>query len=200
LTEFDPKWTQQVAAIEAESAAEVVLAVQPQAESYPEVAWKMATLTGLLTLVGLIHSPLVFHPDGVVLNVCMMGFFGFGLGQRFLPLRRMLCSGQRQERALQMSLGHQFEQLQVSHTRDRSGLLVLVSYFEQRALLKPDLGLQGRLSGAIWREWQDLLDGPGDLQGKVSQVLEKMKPLLASQMPRQADDVDELSNEVRFLC
>ena len=200
MTEVHKQWSELVGRIEAESAAEIVVAVQTQADPYAEVAWKMALLMVLVTLVVLVHSPIAFHPDGVVLNAALMAALGYALGATSWNLRRWLSTPQRRRRALQNSLLRSFEELQISHTRQRSGLLLLVSYFEGRALLKPDLGLLGRVPGAQWNEWQHQLDQPGPLEAKVSRLLEQMQPLLAQQMPRQVDAQDELSNQVRILC
>lgn len=195
-------WRDKVAQIEACSGAEVVVAVQPQAGSYADVPWKCALLGGFLTLVFMVHSPILFHPDGLWMNVALAGLLSGLLGSRWQPVRVWLTSKARRRSQFEDSLLLAFELLQLSHTRQRTGLLLLVSWLECRACLKPDLGLTARLAGAELNRLQQLLDGARDrheLAAAVSTVLERLQPLLAEAVPREGDDVNELSDEVRQL-
>ncbi len=195
-------WQDKVARIEASSAAEVVVAVQQQAGCYADVPWKCAALSGFLSLVFMVHSPILFHPDGLWMNLALAGVLGGLLGSRLPVARRWLTSSGRRQRQFDESLLLAFERLQLSHTRQRTGLLVLVSWLECRAAIKPDLGLTARLAGAEFNRLQQLLDGArsrAELAAAVSTVLEQLQPLLARAVPRESHDVNELSDEVRQL-
>ena len=195
-------WREKVARIEASSGAEVVVAVQPQAGSYVDVPWKCALLGGFLTLVFMVHSPILFHPDGLWMNVALVATV-CGLASSRLPRTiRWLTTSARRRRQFEDSVLLAFERLQLSHTRQRTGLLLLVSWLECRARLKPDLGLTARLAGAELNRLQHLLDGArnrAQLTEAVSTVLDQLQPMLERAVSRESDDVNELSDEVRQL-
>lgn len=196
-------WQARVSQIESGSCAEVVVAEQAQADAYSEANWKGAALTSFLTLLIMVHSPLPFHPEGVVLNTVFAGALGYLACWRAPWLRRWLTGARGRREQAERSADLAFTRLQVSHTRERMGLLLLVSRFERVALLRPDLGLTGRVPGARWNQLQSRLDaakGLDELEKTVTLVLEELSPLLHAQAPRAEEDVNELSDQVRILC
>jgi len=196
-------WQARVGLIESGSCAEVVVAEQAQADAYSDGNWKWAVLASLLTLLVMVHSPIVFHPEGLILNTVFAGALGYLASWRAPWLRRWLTSARRRREQAERSADLAFTRLEVSHTRERVGLLLLVCRFEQVALLRPDLGLTGRVPGARWNQLQGRLDaarGLDQLEKTVTEVLEELAPLLHEQAPRAAGDQNELSDQVRILC
>ncbi len=196
-------WQARVGQIESGSCAEVVVAEQAQADAYAEANWKCAVLASFLTLLVMVHSSIVFHPEGLVLNVVFAAALGYLASWRAPWLRRWLTSARRRREQAERSADLAFTRLQVSHTRERMGLLLLVCRFESAALLRPDLGLTGRVPGARWNQLQGQLDAAGtldQLEKAVTRVLEELAPLLHEQAPRAEGDVNELSDQVRILC
>lgn len=200
--DYHALWQDRIAQLEACSGAEVVVATQAQAESYQDVDWKWACLISALSLLFMVHSPVVFHPDWVWLNTMLAGLLGL-LASRKLPgLRRLLTSSRRRRQQLERSAVLAFERLKISHTRQRTGLLLLVSWFEQEAILVPDLGLTAHLPRAVLNQLQVRLDQASSqeqLKQAVSEVLEQLGEPLQQFVPRCIDDADELSNQVRVL-
>lgn len=196
-------WQARVAQIESGSCAEVVVAEQAQADAYSDANWKWAVWASLLALLVMVHSSIVFHPEGLVLNTVFIGSLGYLASWRASWLRRWLTSSRRRREQAERSADLAFTRLEVSHTRERMGLLLLICRFEQVALLRPDLGLTGRVPGARWNQLQSRLDsarGLDQLEQAVGQVLEELAPLLQAQAPRTEGDVNELSDQVRILC
>ena len=203
MTDVKALWHDRVAQIEARSGAEVVVAVQSQAGSYVDVHWKWTTLAMTLTLGLMIYSPFVFNTSGLLLNVLFAGLLGYLSSWRLPPLRRWLTTGSRRQKQVSDSTLLAFERLRISHTRQRVGLLLLVSWFENRALLRPDVGLTGRVPGAVWNRLQQQLDEATtrvQLEQAVTRVLEELVEPLHQGVPLASDDQNELSNEVRTLC
>lgn len=196
-------WQTRVALIESGSCAEVVVAEQAQADAYQDVNWKWSVLASLLSLLVMVHSPIVFHPQGLIVNVVFAGMLGYLASWRAPWLRRWLTGARRRREQAEKSADLAFTRLQISHTRERMGLLLLVCRFEQVALLRPDLGLNGRVPGARWNQLQSQLDaarGLEQLEAAVTGVLEALAPLLHEQAPRAEADENELSDQVRILC
>jgi putative membrane protein len=92
-----------------------------------------------------------------------------------------------------------FYDLGISRTSGRNGLLVFVSTFEQRALVLVDIGIDVAALGPAWSEACDAMSRAvkqRDLPA-FEQALESLGPILGARMPRSADDVNELPDEVQ---
>ena len=203
MTDVQALWQDRVTQLETRSGAEMVVAVQPQAGSYVDIHWKWATLAMTFSLLFMVHGPLLFHADGVLLNALFAGLLGYLASWRVAPLRRLLTTVRRRQNQMECSCREVFERLQISHTRDRVGLLLLVSRFENRAMLRPDVGLSGRIPGALLHRLQCQLDRAStrsQLDTAVTRVLEELLEPLQRSIPLRSDDANELSNQVRNLC
>lgn len=203
MTDVQALWQDRVTQLESRSGAEIVVAVQPQAGSYIDIHWKWAALAMTVSLLFMVHGPLLFHADGVLLNALFAGLMGYLASWRVAPLRRLLTTVRRRQNQMEYSCREVFERLQISHTRDRVGLLLLVSRFENRAILRPDVGLSGRIPGALLHRLQSQLDSActrSQLDAAVTRVLEELREPLQDSVPLGSDDANELSNQVRNLC
>ena len=92
-----------------------------------------------------------------------------------------------------------FFDLGISRTSGRNGILVFVSTFEQRALVVTDFGIDTATLGADWPEACAALSSAVKRRDvpAFEAALERVGPILAATMPRMAQDVNELPDEVR---
>jgi putative membrane protein len=127
--------------------------------------------------------------------------FGAGLllALNVAPLLRLLARGRRLERHVQEAARIAFYDLGISRTSGRSGLLVFVSTFEQRAVLLPDVGVPVEAFGGAWHGAAAALSRAVKARdfAAFGRALESLGPMLSQQLPRSADDVNELSDEVQ---
>jgi len=87
----------------------------------------------------------------------------------------------------------------MSRTRDRIGVLVYVSLLERMADVVPDSGLYDALPKAFWEEAAATIGDAigGRLSGPdVVRAMLTLKSPLATAVPRQEDDENELPDEV----
>ena len=82
----------------------------------------------------------------------------------------------------------------VHKTRGRTGVLVFVSAFERRAVVRPDVGVPAA-ELATWAEALDSSVGKGP--ESFLAALREVAPRLAEQLPRAADDSNELPDDVK---
>ncbi|NOK34749.1 hypothetical protein HMI49_16240 [Corallococcus exercitus] len=184
-----------VAAIESQTAAEVVVAVRRASGSYAHTDAWLGAFAAYVVLMVLLFIPqeihlLVFPP------VVLLSYFGGMLVGRLLPsLRRALTSRKVQEASVRTAARAAFTELGVSHTSRRTGILVFVSVLERRVEVVTDYGVDPSLMGA---EWQDALT---QLSAAVAastasepffQALRRLQAPLARALPRLEDDVNEL--------
>jgi putative membrane protein len=185
--------------VEAQTSAEVVVSVKNATGAYRDVDYLVGFAASVAVLLVLLFDPFEFATEGMPLEV-VAAFAAGAFGSSRLPaLRRALTSKKRREEAALQAARAAFVTLGVGRTQARNGILVLVSVFERRAAVVADVGIDGEKLGAEWRErvhaLESSLDHGPDFERFV-ETLRALGPILGAAMPRQADDVNELPDEV----
>jgi putative membrane protein len=189
-----------VAEVEARTAAEIVVVTVPRSDDYADVRLKFA---GLIAFVGtaLLHELwpelaatwlLVLMP---VLGALLWPLSGLP------PLLRLVLPGGRATRAAERAAELAFLEHAVFETRDRNGVLLLVSELEHRVVLLGDKALHARLADAGFVGLVEQLtaairagrpaDGTVELIDKLGATLAEMSPV------REGDNPNELPDRVR---
>lgn len=115
------------------------------------------------------------------------------------PLGRWLTPGPVKAWLVRRAALAQFEALGLTHTRDRTGVLIYASIALRRAQVLADSGIYEKAPGQAWDEVVGLLvqglarAAPAD--GFVAAV-EKTGEILAAHLPPRADDRNELPDGV----
>lgn len=185
--------------VEAQTSAEVVVAVRRRSGDYRVDAYHFGLLLGGLVVAYLLVAPQIFTVGDIALD----GALGFGLGLLLAlnvsPLLRFLAREKSLAKNVHDAARVAFVELGISRTSGRNGLLVFVSTFEQRAYVVTDVGIDVARLGAKWAEACAALSSAvkrRDLPG-FEAALESLGPVLGASMPRAADDVNELPDEVQ---
>ncbi len=165
-----------IAEAERTTGAQLVLAVVRRCDSYPEIPWKafaMGVSVAAVVLLGFeLLSPwwatarLLWPALAVVL--CLGALFA--LVTVGIPgAARLFLDRNRAEMEVRQYAQSVFLDRQLVATRERRGVLVLVSLFERQVVLLPDRGLQD------------------DLQSEtILNIISGMTPLLAAGKPAAA--------------
>ncbi|MEI7932992.1 MAG: TPM domain-containing protein, partial [Alphaproteobacteria bacterium] len=113
------------------------------------------------------------------------------------PFRRILTSGPGSVTRVRRAALEQFEALGLSHTRDKTGVLIFASLDDRRAEVLADSGIYEKTAP---KEWQGVADAlvaglarkqPAD--GFIA-AIEAASEILARHFPRKEDDTNELPN------
>jgi putative membrane protein len=185
--------------IETQTSAEVVVAVRSASTSYRDVDYLFGFAASIATLLVLLFDPHPFALEGMPLDLVAAFAGGAALCAKVHPLRRALTSRKRMDAACRAAARAAFVELGVGRTRDRTGIFVLVSLFEQRVSLVTDVGIDPASLGPEWGARVSTLEasltsGPG--VDRFVEALRPLGPVLAAAMPRRADDVNQLPDEV----
>jgi putative membrane protein len=176
-----------VALAERRVAAQIVTAVVARSDTYPELPWKAFALGAALAMLAAGASG-ALRPGWALLadaRLALVAVLGTGLGAAalslFVPrLARLLLSGLRAEGEVRQYAQTLFLDRELFRTRDRTGVLLLVSLFERQVIVLPDRGVPPAI-------------GEGDWQG----VVQAMAPALAG--GRTADALIEGVGRVEAL-
>lgn len=188
-----------VKVVESQTAAELVVAVRRRSGDYRVAAYHWGFVFGGLVVLYLLITPELFSVGEIALDGALG--FGFGLVLAF-NVSAVLRWGVREKTLAQRvrDAAHAaFFDLGISRTIGRNGVLVFVSTFEQRALVVADIGVDTARLGPAWVEACAALSAAVKRRDvpEFETALERLGPILATTMPRDADDVNELADEVR---
>lgn len=196
---------------EGHTAAELVLTATPQSGSYADVDLYAALAAGLVflaavwsppgTLEELEHDPLgLVPPLGAAISALLAGL----LTASAPPVRRLLTGAGRREAQARQAAVVAFRDQGVDRTTGRTGALVHVSFFERRATLVVDRGIEAAVPPAeleaLRAPFQAALDrgsGPEVVDG-LCQALVGLGKALGARLPRGKDDVNELRDAPRL--
>lgn len=193
--------TKAIEAIEAVSAAEVVVAVRPRLARWPS-AHVAIGLCGALAMLGFeLYSEDFEFDYWAILVLPVLAGVVCGLVVELLPsVQRALTSRRARTRLLHEAARAAFYDLGVHRTRGRTGLLVFVAVRDRRVALVGDVAVVEALGQAALDRHAAALAGelPGGLEA-IARRMRDLAPALAAPLPRQADDIDELANAVRAV-
>lgn len=111
------------------------------------------------------------------------------------PLPRLLTPKNALTARVHAAAVAQFEMLGLSHTRDRTGILLYASLAEHRAEVLADEGIYARAPHEVWDEIVALLiEGlkAGDPAAGFVRAVERTGEILGACLPPRGDDANEL--------
>jgi putative membrane protein len=188
---------QAVAAIERASAVEVVIAVRRRSASYLHANLVVGGLAAFAGLAAMLFGDHVFGLVSILIDPFI---FGIALGAvvELLPgVKRLLTPAALRHRAVARAARATFVERGVHATRDRSGLLVYISWLERQIVLVADTGVdRGLAAEARLRAEQALTAAMPRGGAAVARELAALSDLLAGALPRRTDDVNELADAI----
>jgi putative membrane protein len=182
---------------EAKTSGEIVPMVVSSSYEYPR-----AELIGGGTLalaVGLLFSWAVGGESiWWFLPVFVVGFFVFQQLIRNLPdLKRKLINPDEFDLEVREKALVSFVEQGLHETRDKTGILILISLFEHRVQVLADSGINAKVPEHTWEEIvSTIISGlkTGNTCNATCQAIERCGELLQENFPRKHDDTDELPN------
>jgi putative membrane protein len=188
-----------IVALESRSGAEVVVTVRSHSGHYRHADYLFGAIASLALLAVYLYYPAEFADDIAALVMVA----GFGVGAFFCaavsPLRRLLVSRRLMDDAVGTAARSRFVLQGISRTRDRIGVLIFVSLFERRAEVVADIGIPITAMGQAWQQAVEAIHvavARGKGVDSFLTALSSLGDVLERAVPRRADDVNELADDV----
>lgn len=185
--------------IEAQTSAEVVVTVRRVAGRYRDADYLFGAILALVMLGILLFAEAEFSIVTMPLDVAMAFALG-ALACAYTPtLRRALASRVRRRESARRAACEAFLDQGIGRTSDRTGILVLVAVFEREVSVVWDIGLDPAKDPALAEAVKRVETSIGVLDPKLEafvEALEGLGPVLGAKLPRRADDVNELPDDV----
>lgn len=144
---------QRVAALESASGVELVVAVIPRADSYPEIPWRAfalgASFAGAAAVAHALLEPGwgAFHSvAGTAVAMLAVGGAAALITVWVAPFARLLLPRARRQAEVLQHAQAMFLEGDLHRTRKRDAILLLVSLLEHEVVLLPDRGIRDRLA------------------------------------------------------
>lgn len=196
-----------VHAAEQHTNAEIVPMIVSRSGLYRDAQHRSGLILALSALTILLTTEILWLPWGwhasnaawLVLATILAYGAGAWLGACD-PIIRLLISSERMRHKVRLRAERAFAQHAVSQTRERTGVLIMVSLLEHQIYVLADQPLFQRVPIERWsRVVEAAVDRlkTGDVVGGLCQSLQTCAVLLAEVCPnRPGDNPDELSNEL----
>lgn len=151
-----------IAAVETRTGVQVVAAVVPRSDAYPELPWRAfalgASLAALIALGIDIGAPDWLSAQGLLMQALAIlggaGGAGLAAARVFWFARLFLRKGRAVAEVRQCAEGL-FLTRELFATPRRDAVLVQVSQFERRVVIVPDVAYRGRVTTP---EWETVVD------------------------------------------
>ncbi len=182
--------------IESATAAEIVVAVRHASARYRHVDYLVGALLSFGVLLILLFHPHPFAVATMPLDLLVTFALGAAASAHSPTLRRLLSSAAFRREQVGRAARSAFVELGVSRTRGRSGILVYVTMLERAVELVCDCGVDDCAKTAAFQQAASQLSRTlPDLDAFVT-ALRALREPLAAALPRAADDVNELPDDL----
>ncbi len=188
------------AVLEAEklTTGEIVPMIVAQSDDYPGARWRLAIVTALL-FGFLTYLFLGEHDPAWILWAQIPGLYiGYWLGTFSATLRPFLENAKVDEEVQQRAL-QAFLLRELHATKDRTGILIMVSLFERRVEILADTGINAKVPKDTWQGIMTNMIGrikSDNLTEGFCVAVRECGAVLAKDFPGSRGNPDEISNKV----
>jgi putative membrane protein len=199
--EFFDDVTTAVEQAEQKTSAELVVAIHPRSGSYRDADLLCGAAVAFTGLVFIVYNPWTVHsPVWFPLEVALLFVLSALACSACSWLRRQFSTASRRTEQVAHSARAIFVEENVSHTRERTGLLIYLSRLERQVVVLADLGVTAAVPPDDWgRAVQQLKAIPTaeNADEAILQAIESLGDMLAKHLPPGEDNPDEIPNRPR---
>ena len=198
LKESKARVTAMIREVEAQTSAELVVAVKHTSGHYRDVDFLGGFAFALAILCALLFLPVPFAIGAMPIDVVIGFLIGWFFTAHAPVLRRLLLARRRIDAAVHDVACAAFVDRGITRTKGRNGIFVFVSTFERKVEIIADIGIDTSALGEPWRAaTASAREAVAGLDfDRFVEALRSLGPALGAAMPHTDDDVNELPDEV----
>jgi putative membrane protein len=185
--------------VERRTSGEIVVAEARASDDYSDLglAYGAALALVVAALAHIVWPALsvsaVLWLQTAVLIACVLGL-------RTSPALRALAPTSRLRESVERRAREAFLEHELFATRERTGVLILISDLEHRVAILGDAGIDRYVHAEGWNVHVQRMTAAireGRAADGICEVTQAIGAVLAEHLPARADDTDELANQVR---
>lgn len=187
--------------VERKTAGEVMVVVAARSDHYADVR----ALVALVLAVGcawVVYWLLPTVPSGLIFGGQVLLWLGFWMLAGTGSVVRALVPPARLTKAVDAKAKQVFVEHGLTETRDRSGVLILVSELEHRVHILADRGIHEVVGEQGWQREVDVILRAirnGTAEVGLCEAVAHIGAKLAEVFPPRSDDANELTDHVRYV-
>lgn len=185
--------------IEAQTDAEIVIAVRARSGSYRQADYLCGAILGFLGLLFLLFAPFEFQHYWVAIDVVLLFALGAYLCSRSNALRRLLTAEQFRADAVRTGAAAMFYEAGIANTDAEMGVLIYLSLLERRLELIADRGVLKAAPPLEWNERMYELHRAGRIPQleTLRKEIRELGALLSKHLPPTGENPNELPDMPR---
>jgi putative membrane protein len=193
---------------ESKISGEIVPFIVERSDAYTIASYRAAVLSAAIFFLGIIfidrYVPdyAVYDPIFIFLIVLAGGVAGALLAAKIDVLQRVFISQQHFDSVTKQKAEAAFLQEEVFNTKQRTGILIFISFFEHEVIVMADKGISKVVEQKEWDSMvKTLIDKikTGDTIGGLETCIERCgQILLEKEFTITADDTNELKDDLRI--
>ena len=188
-----------VVEVERRTIGEIVPVILERSDRHPQAQW-LAALVTLLLGSALFAAFLPWqHPVWLMGCQFGLGAVGFCCARSLPGFRRLFVAEDRATEMAEEQAIQEFLALGLNETKQRTGVLILVSLFEHRVVVLGDEGINERVDPKLWQRADEVIlreIRKGELCAGLLAGIRLVGEVLAEHFPWQDGDRDELPNRI----
>ncbi|MFC1746484.1 hypothetical protein ACFL35_21000 [Candidatus Riflebacteria bacterium] len=194
-----------IAELEKETTVEFILVFSRSSGNYNDVKYMVAYSIALFVLFFVLFSPFDFSPGFIPPIIILTFFIGVSFCNHFPVFLRLFIPFERMHENVTRAAQATFIQQKIHLTRERTGLLLYISQFENFFEVLIDSGARKNISlGALQKllcdnfpakSEKNLMENPG----KIKELLQNLSKMMAVNLPAKGENPDEIPNRPIFL-
>lgn len=191
---------------------EIVPVLVERSASYENAIYKGAILLASLGFLAIVVvdryvfnssvNTIFYDPGFMFLVVTASGFLGAGLINYIPGLKRFFAGKNYLQRETKSRAENAFLEEQVFNTRQRTGIMIFISFFEHEVIVMADQGINKVVDQQQWnaivKEFVGQIKQNNLVGGLETAILTCGKLLLEKGFLKTADDVNELGDDLRL--
>jgi putative membrane protein len=186
-----------VETIEAASGVEVVVAMRQRSSTYFHANLAVGAAIAFASLAAMLFVDYSFSLTAILFDPFLVGGVAAGLVYWLPMVKRWLTRPSTRRRHVRAAARATFVERGVHNTRDRSGLLVYISWLEQEIALVPDSGIEAAWTlDEVDAASRELTNAMPDGGVAVAKVLAALSAKLAIAIPHRENDTNELPDAI----
>jgi putative membrane protein len=193
---------------ESKISGEIVPVIVERSGHYAIASYRSALVTASLAFLSIVivdrymPSLAIYDPLVIFILVASIGFLG-GLAAHFIdPLKKLMISQPHLDKSTSLKAQSCFLQEEVFNTRQRTGIMVFVSFFEHEVIVMADRGISKVVEQ---KEWDNIVRTLiekiklGHVTDGIVAAIEQCGQLLVEkEFLISADDTNELKDDLRI--
>jgi putative membrane protein len=193
---------------ESKISGEIVPVIVERSGHYAIANYRAAIVAASLAFLSIIvfdrYVPTlaIYDPLVIFVIIASIGFMGALAAQYVDPLKKLMLSQQHMDKSTHLKAQSYFLQEEVFNTRQRTGIMIFVSFFEHEVIVMADRGISKVVEQKDWdRVVRGLIEKIklGNVtEGIVAAIEQCGQILIEKEFLINSDDTNELKDDLRI--